>query len=90
MGKTVWYRFVPQASGTVTIDSTGSAFNTVLGAYTARHSKISRARAAGNDDAAGKQQAVLSVPVSAGQTYWLQLGGHANASGSFSLTLSQQ
>jgi hypothetical protein len=89
IGNTVWYRFTPTTNGTVTIDtagrpfplpgSTGSDFDTVLAVYTGP-GLGSLTRVACDDDSAG-QQSQVSVPVTGGVTYHVQVGGFNGAAG---------
>jgi hypothetical protein len=86
IGKTVWYRLAPEAAGVLTATTAGSSFDTVLAAYSGA-SLAALAELACNDDAVDAQ-AELSVVVTAGGTYALQLGGFDGASGAFRLQVS--
>ena len=76
VGKTVWYRFTPSANMTVRADTAGSSYDTILRAY--RGTSITGLTQVGCDDdgvAQGGASAIPSLPLSAGQTYYFQVGG---------------
>jgi hypothetical protein len=79
IGKTVWYRFTATANGTMTMNTVGSDFDTVLAVYTGP-AVNSLVRVACDDDSAG-EQSQLTMPVVAGTTYHVQVGGFNGAAG---------
>ena len=85
IGSTVWYRYTPGASGTITIDTYGSSFDTVLAVYVGS-SLSGLSNLACNDDDAGAQSRV-QFSGSAGTTYQIQVGGFNSATGSLSIRL---
>ncbi len=85
-GATVWYRFTPSSSVTVTADTFGSDFDTVLAVYTGS-SFASLALVACNDDTDTLQSRVSFV-ATAGTRYNLQAGGYADLAGNLRLNVS--
>ena len=74
IGKTVWYMVVPQETGILVVSTAGSTFDTRLALYTG--SALSSLNAVACDDNSGPDNtSVLITDVTAGQTYYLQLGG---------------
>ncbi len=87
----VWYRYVPDASGTVTISLCGSIYDTVLSVHTSCSSAEFTA-AACNDDATScgsnsVQSEIANLPVTGGTTYFIRVSGFQGATGDFSLVL---
>jgi hypothetical protein len=85
-GKGVWYSFTPSASGTVTISTCGSDFDTALAVYTGSCGSLTEI--ACNDDsgpACATSQASVSFSGTAGTTYRILAGGHGGASGNLSI-----
>ncbi|MCX8040854.1 MAG: hypothetical protein N3B15_09845 [Planctomycetota bacterium] len=79
-GRSVWWRWTAPASGTLTVDTVGSNFDTVLGVY--RGEEVSRLTAlAVNDDAVGLQSRV-QVGVEAGVSYVVMVDGYGGRMGS--------
>jgi alpha-tubulin suppressor-like RCC1 family protein/uncharacterized protein YkwD/plastocyanin/thiol-disulfide isomerase/thioredoxin/uncharacterized membrane protein YphA (DoxX/SURF4 family) len=85
MGKTVWFKIIPNASGALTATTNGSDFDTMLAIYTG--SSLAGLQQKGcNDDAGGSDRTSrLFLTVTGGQTYYLQLGGYQGDSGQFNL-----
>lgn len=85
MGGTVWFTWTPTTSGTATIETVGSSYDTVVAAFTGS-SLGSIASVACNDDiASGNYQSRISFSASAGTTYRIQAGGYNGATGSLTL-----
>ncbi|HZQ82477.1 MAG TPA: VCBS repeat-containing protein [Gaiellaceae bacterium] len=83
-GASVWYRWTPAATGTASIDTFGSTFDTLLGVYTG--SSVSHLTAvATDDDANGTTQSQVSFAAKAGTTYMVVVDGYSGASGSVQL-----
>lgn len=84
---TVWYRFVPPSAGTLTVDTFGSSYDTVLAVFTGERGALTIQ--ACNDDSSGGQSEV-TLSVAEGQTYFIEaasyssVGGRLNLSASFS------
>jgi hypothetical protein len=86
-GHSVWYAWTAPAAGTVTIDTIGSAFDTILGVYTGT-SVSALTVVASNDDAGGALQSSVTFTAAAGVTYRIAVDGYAGAAGSIKLNWS--
>jgi len=73
IGTTVWYRFTPEVSGTLTVNTFGSNYDTVLALYTGQRGALSPVTC--NDDFGGLQSQI-SAPLSAGVIYSLLVGNY--------------
>ena len=82
----VWWRWTAPASGSVTIDTAGSAYDTTLGVYTGS-SVTALTLVADNDDAIGVQSQVGFV-ATAGTEYQIQVNGYLGSSGSIGLNIA--
>ena len=83
----VWYRWTAPANGRVSVDLSGSSFNTQLGVYSG--SSIKELRYVGYDDDSGEgSTSRASVPVRAGTTYSFRVSGYYGATGAVKLALS--
>jgi hypothetical protein len=76
-GATVWFRYTSPVAQTLTADTFGSDFDTVLGVYSGTEVG-GLTEVACNDDADGLASQV-TFPVTAGTTYHLQVGGWQGA-----------
>jgi hypothetical protein len=89
-GATVWFRYTSPVDQSLTVDTLGSDFDTVLGVYTGAELG-GLTEVACNDDAGGLPSQV-TFPATAGTTYHLQVGGWQGsgppASGQLSLSLT--
>jgi hypothetical protein len=79
-GKTVWYTYAAPTSGTATINTFGSDFDTVLAVYTGSAVNALTLRAC-NDDSMLTQQSQVSFAATAGTTYRVQVGGYGGIAG---------
>jgi hypothetical protein len=81
VGKTVWWRYTPTADVTVTADTAGSGFDTVLGVW--RGTSLGSLVEVGCDDDGGGAASTSTETVSlqAGNTYYFQVGGYQNTAG---------
>jgi hypothetical protein len=91
VNRTVWYRYVPTANGTLTLDTCASALDTAIFVYTGTPNGSSSTIAA-NDDGGGCPAATVparvSFPVTSGTTYRFAVAtyeGTAMAGGAFTL-----
>jgi len=85
-GKGVWYTYTPVGSGTVTISTCGSTYNTVLAVYTGSCGSLTPI--ACNDDsgpACATPQASVSFAGTSGTTYFILAAGSGGASGTLSI-----
>jgi hypothetical protein len=78
---TVWYKFTAGTTQTIVADTFGSDYDTVLAAYEDIDGTLANLKQINcNDDFAGVQSQLLVV-VTAGKTYYLQIGGFFGATG---------
>ncbi|TDV57857.1 S1 family serine peptidase [Actinophytocola oryzae] len=75
----VWYSWTAPASGTGRFIAVGT-YDTTLAVYTGS-TLAGLTQVGANDDANGTRQSLLTVPVTAGVTYRVQVGGFAGARG---------
>ena len=73
-GKTMWFKYTPGTSGNATVDTAGSDFDTVMAGYEGT-TLGGLVRKACNDDTT-TPQAKFTLPVTAGRTYYFQVGGY--------------
>jgi Ca2+-binding RTX toxin-like protein len=78
-GKSVWYKWTPQASGTTTIDTAGSNFDTVLAVYSGGAVNSLTPVASNNDD--NGLQSKVSFTANTGTTYQIAVDGFRDAFG---------
>src|SRR2546423_978718 len=88
-GHSVWYRWMAPASASVTIDTLGSSYDTLLGVYTGS-SVSSLTTIASNDDISNTDQhSRVSFTATAGTTYQIAVDGWGGATGSITLNWAQ-
>jgi hypothetical protein len=87
--ESVWWRWQAPQSGTVTISTAGSSFDTILAAYTGT-SLSGLSLMANNDDYGGYSTSQISFYATAGTVYQIAVDGYGTAMGSISLVLQQQ
>lgn len=89
--KDVWYKYTASASGTLSLNSCGSGYDTVLSVHSACVGTSSNQLAC-NDDCSGSPcggvNSCLTRAVTAGVTYYIRVSGYNGASGSFTLNVS--
>ena len=81
--RSVWWRWQAPSSGTATIDTVGSSFDTILGVYTGTQVDA-LITIAENDDAVGLQSRV-TLDVTARTVYRLWVAGYASTQGNIVL-----
>jgi len=86
--QSVWWRWQAPQSGTVTISTAGSSFDTILAAYTGT-SLSGLSLMANNDDYGGLSTSQISFFATAGTVYQIAVDGYGTASGFISLVLQQ-
>ncbi len=74
--RSVWYRYTPPGAQTVTVDTFGSDYDTVLGVWTG--SRGSLTSVACNDDDSGVRQSRVEFAGSAGTTYYIEAAAYAD------------
>ncbi len=83
--RTVWYRFVAPTDGTLSVNTFGSGYDTVLAVWTGARGNLSNVVC--NDDAAGVLQSEVTVQVLGGTTYFVEISGYSSSSvGSLNLS----
>lgn len=81
----VWYRWVAGEEETISLDTFGSSYDTVLSVHEGCPGSISN-QVACNDDVYGLQSA-LTFDVVPGRTYWIRVSGGQGAVGTYNLRL---
>lgn len=76
-GHTVWYKFTASKNATLTIDTIGSGYDTVLGVYT-RAGGNNFTEIGCNDDIDFTLASRVTLTVNRGKTYYLQIGAFAS------------
>jgi hypothetical protein len=84
----LWWNFVAPSTGSVTISTEGSNFDTVLSVHSACPGTAANAIACNNDIGAGVLQSRVNLNVTQGQFYLVRVAGAAADSGSVNLTIS--
>jgi hypothetical protein len=84
---TYWARLDIIANGTLSVDTTGSAFNTVLGLSvgTTNLNYATLSALGCNDDFGGTTRSKVTAIVTAGTTVWAQVGGKNGSRGSLKI-----
>lgn len=77
--RSIWWRVTPTASGTMTIDTCGSGYDTTLAVYTGA-AVNALTGIASNDDTCGLQSRV-TFGATAGTTYHIAVAGYGGATG---------
>jgi hypothetical protein len=86
-GKSVWWNWTAPSTGTATLATAGSSFDTTLGVYTGT-SVGSLTKVAANDDVSGSvHTSRLSFAAVANQTYRISVDGYGGATGNVALQL---
>jgi len=93
IGSDIWFNYTASATGTLSVDTCGSGFDTVLVVYGGAACPLppwsvpnDSQQLACNDDACDRQ-AALTVPVTAGASYKIRVGGYNGAVGNGTLRL---
>lgn len=79
-GASVWWRWTATAGGPTTIDTEGSSFNTLLGAFTGV-AQNALTLVAGNDDYEGNPWSKITFNAVAGTTYNIMVDGFRSGPG---------
>lgn len=84
-GPSVWYKWTAPKSGLVSLNTSGSGFDTMLAAYT--EAMVNKGS---NDNArSGVRWSQVSFQADAGTTYMIEVSGARGSSGRFTLNLRQ-
>ena len=88
--ESVWWELTPSSSGTLTVSTAGSDFDTVLSLWTATNSDgdYPLTQVDCNDDNGGTSQSEITPSVTAGTTYFVRVTGYAGATGTVELAAS--
>ena len=84
--KSVWYVWTAPSSGSVTIGTVGSAFDTVLAVYTGSLVGALTPVAANDNRVSGATDSQVTFQVTAGATYRVAVDGKNGASGNVTIT----
>lgn len=88
-GKSVWWTWTPSASGSATISTAGSGFDTLLAVYTGSSVSALTSIASNDDDTAhGVATSLVTFNAVAGVAYQIAVDGNAGLSGSIQLTVT--
>ncbi|BDV42272.1 serine protease [Geotalea uraniireducens] len=87
-GASVWWTWQAPAEGTVTLDTHGSNFDTLLGVYTGVSVNALTPVAANDNDGSAYGASGLTFPAHSGELYRLAVDGRAGATGRIDLTWS--
>ncbi|HYC78236.1 MAG TPA: hypothetical protein VEI02_11475, partial [Planctomycetota bacterium] len=87
-GPDVWFTFTPTCTGNLIIETCGSPLDTVVTVW----DNCPGVEVACNDDAgagpcAGTLQSYINFPATVGNTYYIQVGGWAGATGNFDINI---
>jgi hypothetical protein len=80
-GASVWWSWTPTSSGSITFNTIGSSFDTLLAVYTGT-TVSALSLVAANDDCCGGLQSSVTFNFTAGVTYRIAVDGFSGASGS--------
>jgi hypothetical protein len=86
-GRSVWFTWIAPATGTVTIDTFGSGFDTLLAVY--RGDVVSSLTGVTSNNDWGGRQSRVSFSAAAGVVYQIAVDGRRGAYGSYALNWSQ-
>jgi hypothetical protein len=82
----IWYRYVPVANATATVETCGSGYDTALQVLSGSCAAL--VSIACNDDFCALQS-TITFPANAGTTYYIRLGGFATLSGTGTILLTE-
>ena len=85
---TLWFRYTPSTSGTVTVDTTGSTYDTVLSAWTGSPGAFASVLNGCNNDSGGTFQSQISFSGTANTTYYLMISAAGGDLGTLTFHLN--
>ncbi|MBT9538298.1 S8 family serine peptidase [Thiobacillus sp.] len=87
-GKSVWWQWTADVSGTLSLDTHGSGIDTLLAVYTGGSVSTLQAVSANDNDGSAGNASGIGLAVTAGTVYRIAVDGKAAASGALSLAWS--
>jgi len=87
-GKSLWWKWTATSNGTVSLDTLGSDFDTLLGVYAGTAVNKLTAVASNDDASSGVVTSALTFNAVAGKTYYIAVDGYNGISGDIDLNLS--
>jgi hypothetical protein len=87
-GHSVWWSWTAPATGNVTIATTGSNFDTVLGVYTGSAVNSLRLIALNDQEGGGRDTSKVTFRAVAGTTYQIDVDGYRNFTGNIALSIN--
>jgi Ca2+-binding RTX toxin-like protein len=86
-GATVWYSMTVAQNSSVTVDTFGSSYDTIMAGYSGTGGSGTRFDC--NDDSGAGTQSRLVFSAVPGVTYWIQIGGYNGATGNLTLNITR-
>ena len=83
----IWYRWTAPANGTLSVNTQGSSFDTLLASYSGT-AVASLTQLAADDDSGGNRTSAISIPVTSGTTYRIAVDGWGGYTGATTLSWS--
>jgi hypothetical protein len=87
-GPDAWFRYTAACSSTVSVNTIGSTFDTILSVRSECPGNPASDAIACDDDGGGAWTSALSFAAQAGRTYWLRVSGYSGGHGQFVLTVN--
>jgi hypothetical protein len=88
--KSVWYRFTAPSTGTLSANTFGSSYDTILSVYSGTCGAFRSVAPGCNDDAGGTMQSQLTMTTTAGATYYFMVTAYSGNGGTQRFQLSFQ
>ncbi len=76
--RTIWYRFYPITNGTLTVNTQGSNYDTILGVWQGSTSKLNMVK--WDDDGGGSATSSISVQLAGRHYYYIEVADKNNSS----------
>ena len=77
-GRTMWWKYIPGSDGTANFDTQLTAQDTELAVYTGSTLASLTKVGSDSDSGAGSSSVINGIPVTAGTTYYIQVGSYNN------------
>ena len=88
--KSIWYRFTAPGPGTLTVDTFGSDYNTILSAWEGACGALTAVPGGCNDDSGGGSQSQIQIALPGIRTHYFMVSAFAGDGGSLILNLNFQ